>query len=88
MNNGRCEESNAETPRDRAKALVLKTLGVRRVAAYVGVAEDTVYQGLSRGSDKHPVPVSWVPKIVQGAKADGIDAPIGVLWPAMAEAAQ
>lgn len=77
-----------ETNRDRAKALILKTLGVKRVAAWCEVAEDTVYQWLSRGTDAEPIPPARVAAIVNGARAEELEAPLGVLWPAMAGAAQ
>lgn len=72
--------------RDRAKHLIQKVLGVRRVAAWTGVGEQTVYQWLSRGTDERPIPTDRVAAIVAGAKAEGLDAPMEVLWPAMAEA--
>lgn len=76
----------SETPRDRAKALILKTLGVKRVACWCNVEESTVYQWLSRGTDDKPIPPDHVPAIVSGAKAEGLEAPLGVLWPAMGAA--
>lgn len=82
------DDPQGGTPRDRAKALILKTLGAKRVAGWVGVTEDAIYQGLSRATDAKPVPASWVPAIVAGAKAEGLEAPVDVLWPAMAGAAQ
>lgn len=72
----------------RAKHLILKGLGVRRVAAWCGVSEMAVYQWLQRGTDEEPIPPARVAAILSGAKAEGLDAPIGVLWPAMAEAQQ
>lgn len=77
-----------ETPRDRAKALILKSLGVGRVAGYCGVGEAAVYQWLSRGTDAMPIPPDRVPDIIKGAKAEGLDAPLAVLWPAMAGVGQ
>lgn len=88
MHPAACHASDAATPRARAKELILKRLGVKRVAAWCGVEEDTVYQWLSRGSDERPIPTERVAAIVTGARAEGLDAPIGVLWPAMAEASQ
>jgi hypothetical protein len=75
-------------PRDQAKALILKTLGVKRVAHWCGVEEATVYQWLSRGTDEEPIPTNRVAPIVKGARADGLDAPLAVLWPAMAGAGE
>lgn len=82
------DESDGETPLARAKHLILRVLGVRRVAAWCGVKDMAVYQWLQRGTDETPIPPSRVAAIVAGAKAEGLDAPIGVLWPAMAEAQQ
>lgn len=76
----------SEGAKDRARTLILKTLGVRRVAGWCGVTEDAVYQWLSRGTDAAPVPPQRVASIVAGAKAEGLEAPLDVLWPAMAAA--
>lgn len=73
-----------DTQKGRAKALILEVLGVRRVAAWCEVSEGAVYQWLSRGTDIEPIPPSRVAAIVNGARAEGLDAPIGTLWPAMA----
>jgi hypothetical protein len=80
------QDPTDQTPLGQAKHLILKVLGVRRVAKWCNVADATVYQWLTRGSDATPIPTHHVPAIVNGAKAEGLDAPIGVLWPAMAEA--
>lgn len=92
MPDAACQESTDDAPGDaplaRAKQLILKTLGVRRVASWCGVGEMAVYQWLQRGSDAEPIPPARVAAIVAGAKAEGLEAPIGVLWPAMAEAQQ
>lgn len=69
---------------DRAKEIILKTLGVKRVAAWCKVEEDTVYQWLSRGTDDKPVPIAHVPAIIAGAREDDLAFDHAVLWPAMA----
>lgn len=74
------------SPRNQAKHLILKDLGAKRVAGWCGVEEATVYQWLSRGSDAKPIPPARVAAIVNGARLDGLEAPISVLWPAMAPA--
>ena len=73
---------------ERAKHLILRELGVRRVAAWCRVSEMAVYKWFEkrRGTDDSPIPTKYVAAIVAGAKAEGLEAPIGVLWPAMAEA--
>lgn len=78
-----CQVTTGDSAHARAKNLLLKVLGARRVAAYCGVAELTVYQWLQRGSDAAPIPARHAPAIVAGAKADGIDCPIEVLMPGL-----
>ncbi len=70
-------------PLPAARTLVLKTLGVKRVAAWCGVGEATVYQWLSRGTAGSPIPPERIPSIVAGAQAEGLTFDVGVLWPAM-----
>lgn len=76
------------TPLARAKHLILKVLGARRVAGWAKVDELTPYQWLQRGSDDQPIPPAHVPAIVAGAAAEGLVCPIEVLWPAMAGVAR
>lgn len=78
-----CSEEEAERPLQKARELLLKKLGVRRVAHWCGVSEDAVYQWLSRGRAEEPMPPVHVPKIVAGAKAEGITFDVTILWPAM-----
>lgn len=73
--------ADAETP---ARALLLTTLGVQRVARWCGVSEAAVYQWLHRGTATAPVPASRVPAIAKGAALEGLDFDLGDLWPAMA----
>lgn len=89
MGEGRCHVStNDDSPVDPSAAeaasplrrLVLETFGAKRVAAWGQVAENTVHQWLSRGR----IPPAKVPAIVAGARAEGLDAPMSVLWPEMA----
>lgn len=77
-----------ETPHARAKHLILKVLGVRRVANWCGVEVSAVWQWLQRGTDAEPIPPKRVPAIVAGARSEGLDAPVEILWPAMAGAAE
>jgi hypothetical protein len=67
---------------------VLKVLGARRVAGWCKVAELTVYKWLERGTDVAPIPAKHAAAIVSGARAEGLEAPLHVLLPAMAEAAE
>lgn len=76
-----------ETPRDRAKTLVLRTLGVSRVASWCGVTENAVYQWLSRGTDQEPIPPRAAGKIAASARAEGVTVDLSVLWPAIKGAA-
>lgn len=77
-------DSNPASPRDRAKTLILKTLGVGKVAAWCGVGEMAVYQWLQRGTDEKPIPAERVPTIVRAARAEGHAIEAGDLWPEMA----
>jgi hypothetical protein len=72
----------ATSARERAKALILRTLGVRRIADWCDVGEAAVYQWLSRGTEQEPIPPDRVLKIIEGARAAGLDAPLEILWPA------
>lgn len=78
------QEETLQTPLARAKHLVLKVLGARRVAGWCGLDELSVYKWFERGTDAAPIPANHVPTIVAAAKAEGLDAPLAVLWPAMA----
>lgn len=75
-------EGNPETPLARARALILKELGVGRVAAWCGVREMAVYKWLERGTDQRPIPPDFVPDIVVGARQAGFAIDTAVLWPA------
>lgn len=78
-----CHASEPASARARCKHLILKVLGVKRVAGWCGVAEDTVYQWLGRGTEDKPIPTDRVAEIINGAQAAGLEAPLPVLWPAM-----
>jgi hypothetical protein len=65
------------------RTLILKTFGVKRVADWCGVDEQTPYQWLKRGSAVAPIPPVYVPKIIAGAKAANIAFDPSVLWPEM-----
>ena len=73
-----------QSPRERARSLILDTLGVRRIAQWCSVEESTVYQWLVRGTDDMPIPPPRLPLILAGARAEGLAAPLDVLWPALA----
>lgn len=76
--------SSAPSNREAARALILQTLTVRRVAGWCAISDSGVHQWLHRGTDDEPIPARVVPTIAKGAAADGIDFDLGVLWPAMA----
>jgi hypothetical protein len=82
MTSSLCHVEEQNGTRDRAKTLILKVLGVKRVADWCGIKTDTVYQLLGRGTDEHPFPPSYVAKIAAGAKAAGVDFDPAILWPA------
>lgn len=80
MDGANCHASGSET----AKGLILKALGVRRVADWCDVSEAAVYQWLSRGTAEHPIPPRYVGKILTGARKAGIAVDASVLWPELA----
>lgn len=69
----------------RASEIILKTLGVKRVAAWCAVSEQTPYQWLVRGTEEHPIPLKYVPAIVRGARAEGMSLSFSDLWPAASD---
>lgn len=73
------------TPIELARDLVLKTLGVRNVAAWCGLTENAVYQWFRRASDAEPIPPVHVLPVVLGAFRAGQRFDISILWPAWAE---
>lgn len=79
-------QAQTDAPRDLARRLIEDTLTVARVARWCCVAENTVRQWLSRGSDREPIPPRQVAPILAGARQEGLDAPVGILWPALGEA--
>lgn len=72
-----------ETPKDRARRVLLKDLGAKRVAYWCGVSEATIYQWISRGTDERPVPPDHVGRIVEKAAEAGLSFDARALWPAM-----
>ena len=64
-----------------ARTLILKVLGVKRVAAWCGVGQDAVYQWLSRSTAEAPIPAARVSAIVRGAAACGIKFDVRLIWP-------
>jgi hypothetical protein len=74
--------AEASTGLAAAKLVIQKELGVANVARWCEVTEATVYQWLSRGSDAEPIPPRYVPRIVDGARAEGFAFEWLRLWPA------
>lgn len=72
--------------REAASHLLLKVLGPRRVAGWCNCGEAAIYKWLSRGTDEQPIPPEHVPAIMSGAAAEGLEAPLAILWPKMAAA--
>lgn len=64
-----------------ARALILKTLGVSKVAAWCRVKENTVYQWLSRGTDLEPFPADRAMQVANAAKAEGCAFDLRLLIP-------
>ncbi len=82
MNSRDCPTSG-ETRVERAKALILRDLGVKRVADWTGVAEATVYQWISRATDRAPVPTARGIQIIACAARDGIEIDADILVPGL-----
>lgn len=82
MNPSECPTSG-ETRTERAKALILRDLGVKRVAEWAGVAEATVYQWLSRSTERAPVPTARGIQIIACAAREGIDIDADILVPGL-----
>lgn len=85
MNNPQCHAGTQEAakPPTTARELIQKVFGVKRVAAWCSVDQDTPYQWLSRGTENNPIPPTYVPTIVAAARAARIEFDVGLLWPAM-----
>ncbi|HZT52350.1 MAG TPA: hypothetical protein VFA22_10475 [Stellaceae bacterium] len=71
------------SPRETARDLLVKDLGVGAVADWCSVSEAAVYQWISRGDDETPIPPVYVPRIIAGARAAGKAVSLAVLWPAL-----
>jgi len=82
MNPSECPTSG-ETRTERAKALILRDLGVKRVAEWAGVAEATVYQWLSRATERAPVPTARGIQIIACAAREGIEIDADILVPGL-----
>ena len=82
MNPSECPTSG-ETRMERAKALILRDLGVKRVAEWAGVAEATVYQWLSRATERAPVPTARGIQIIACAAREGIEIDADILVPGL-----
>ena len=80
MNEPSCREAD-ESP---VKTAILKTLGVRRVSGWCSVSDAAVYQWLSRAK----IPMIYVPKIISGARREGLAVDVAIFWPEFAEAMQ
>lgn len=88
MSDGPCHAERL-TPREAAKQLVLKDLGVKRVAFWCDVTEGAVHQWLTRATDETPIPPRRVAQIIAGAHRDRVALNLKVLapWLPVAEAA-
>ena len=64
--------ADAKPPRELAKDLILNVLGVRAVAGWCNVSEAAVYQWMSRGTDRRPIPTDRAISIINGARASGV----------------
>lgn len=71
------------TPREIARDVICQRLGVARVAGWVGVPKNTVYQWLKRGSDVEPIPLLSAMVIYDRARAEGMHFDIRSIAPAV-----
>jgi hypothetical protein len=76
------EAEEAPLNEDRIRHIVLKVLGLRKVADWCSVSESAVSQWLSRRNGDAPIPPQHVPAIVAGAAAEGIAIEVAEIWPA------
>ena len=75
--------ADVESVRQRARTVLLKTLGAKRVADWCSVSEATVYQWISRGTEDRPIPPERIADISRGAAAAGLKFDLRDLWPGM-----
>jgi predicted DNA-binding transcriptional regulator AlpA len=73
-----------ESRMERAKVLILRDLGVKRVAAWTGVSDATVYQWLSRATERAPVPAARGLQIIHCATREGVAIDADLLVPGLA----
>jgi hypothetical protein len=64
-----------------ARDVVLRVIGVKRLAAWCDVSVHAPYQWLSRGDGAVAIPASYAATIIKAARAEGIDFDIGLFWP-------
>ena len=73
-----------ESRMERAKALILRDLGVKRVASWTGVSDATVYQWISRATERAPVPAARGLQIIACATREGVAIDADLLVPGLA----
>lgn len=56
-------------------------IGTTKIAYWTGRSESAVYKWLSRRPADAPVPPEHLPAVIRGAKADGVEIDVAVLWP-------
>lgn len=56
-------------------------IGTTRIAYWTGRSESAVYKWLHRRADDQPIPPEHLPAVIKGAKADGVEIDLKVLWP-------
>ena len=76
--------NSGESRMERAKALILRDLGVKRVASWTGVSDATVYQWLSRATERAPVPAARGLQILACATREGVAIDADLLVPGLA----
>lgn len=56
-------------------------IGTTRIAYWTGRSESAVYKWLRRRAPEQPIPPEHLPAVIMGAKAEGLNINLTVLWP-------
>ena len=56
-------------------------IGTTKIAYWTGRSESAVYKWLTRRPASAPIPPEHLPAVVEGARVEGLDIDLKVLWP-------
>lgn len=59
----------------------VRRIGTTNIAYWTGRSESAVYKWLQRRPCAQPIPPEHLPAVIKGAKADGVEIDLKVLWP-------